>query len=105
MENKLWLKVIAALKRLPEMQKTLRRLSGKSTNAGTAMKAAGSGNDRVCDPGIANLTAEACNIALRRRLLIFGQFRGDRIVNALRKLIALFDRILRRRRSAFQIAR
>jgi UDP-3-O-[3-hydroxymyristoyl] glucosamine N-acyltransferase len=27
MENKLWLKVIAALKRLPEMQKTLRRLT------------------------------------------------------------------------------
>ncbi len=29
MENKLWLKVIAALKRLPEMQKTLRELAGK----------------------------------------------------------------------------
>jgi hypothetical protein len=26
MENKLWLKVIAALKRLPEMQKTVREL-------------------------------------------------------------------------------
>src|SRR5467141_655256 len=29
MDNKLWLKVIAALKRLPEMQKTLRELAGK----------------------------------------------------------------------------
>jgi UDP-3-O-[3-hydroxymyristoyl] glucosamine N-acyltransferase len=29
MENKLWLKVIATLKRLPEMQKTVRELSGE----------------------------------------------------------------------------
>src|SRR6266481_3375973 len=29
MENRLWLKVIAALKRLPEMQKTLRELAGE----------------------------------------------------------------------------
>jgi UDP-3-O-[3-hydroxymyristoyl] glucosamine N-acyltransferase len=29
MENKLWLKVIAALKRLPEMQKTLRQIAGE----------------------------------------------------------------------------
>ncbi len=29
LENKLWLKVIAALKRLPEMQKTLRHLAGE----------------------------------------------------------------------------
>src|ERR1700731_4748008 len=29
MENKMWLKVVAALKRLPEMQKTLRNLSGE----------------------------------------------------------------------------
>jgi UDP-3-O-[3-hydroxymyristoyl] glucosamine N-acyltransferase len=37
MENRLWLKVIAALKRLPEMQKTLRRLSGEMNR----IKAAG----------------------------------------------------------------
>lgn len=29
MENKLWLKVIAALKRLPEIQKTVRELTGE----------------------------------------------------------------------------
>jgi hypothetical protein len=29
MENRLWLKVIATLKRLPEMQKTVRELSGE----------------------------------------------------------------------------
>jgi hypothetical protein len=29
MENKLWLRVIAALKRLPEMQKTIRGLAGE----------------------------------------------------------------------------
>jgi UDP-3-O-[3-hydroxymyristoyl] glucosamine N-acyltransferase len=37
MENKLWLKVIAALKRLPEMQKTVRHLAGEMDR----MKAAG----------------------------------------------------------------
>jgi UDP-3-O-[3-hydroxymyristoyl] glucosamine N-acyltransferase len=29
MENKLWLKAMAALKNLPEMQKTVRRLAKK----------------------------------------------------------------------------
>jgi UDP-3-O-[3-hydroxymyristoyl] glucosamine N-acyltransferase len=37
MENKLWLKVMAALKRLPETQRTLRKLSGEMTR----IKAAG----------------------------------------------------------------
>ncbi len=32
MENKLWLKMVAALKRLPEMQKTLRRLASELDN-------------------------------------------------------------------------
>ncbi len=35
-ENKLYLKVFAALKRLPEMQKTLRRLAGESSEKETA---------------------------------------------------------------------
>jgi UDP-3-O-[3-hydroxymyristoyl] glucosamine N-acyltransferase len=38
MENRLWLKVIAALKRLPEMQKTLRRLSGELDRIKAAAK-------------------------------------------------------------------
>ena len=37
MENRLWLKVIAALKRLPEMQKTVRELAGEMAR----IKAAG----------------------------------------------------------------
>ena len=35
-ENKLYLKVFAALKRLPEMQRTLRRLAGESSEKETA---------------------------------------------------------------------
>jgi UDP-3-O-[3-hydroxymyristoyl] glucosamine N-acyltransferase len=36
MENKLWLKVMAALKNLPELQKTVRRLSGELDQKKTA---------------------------------------------------------------------
>jgi hypothetical protein len=36
MENKLYLRVIAALKRLPEIQKKVRRLSGKLSHEKTA---------------------------------------------------------------------
>jgi hypothetical protein len=38
MENKLYLRVIAALKRLPEMQKTLRRLARELDRIKTAGK-------------------------------------------------------------------
>jgi len=38
MENKLWLKVMAALKRLPEMQKTMRKLSGEMTRVKASEK-------------------------------------------------------------------
>jgi UDP-3-O-[3-hydroxymyristoyl] glucosamine N-acyltransferase len=38
MENKLWLKVIAALKRLPEMQRTLRHLAGEMDRIKAAEK-------------------------------------------------------------------
>jgi UDP-3-O-[3-hydroxymyristoyl] glucosamine N-acyltransferase len=38
MENKLWLRVMAALKNLPEMQKTLRRLSGELEQKKTARR-------------------------------------------------------------------
>ena len=38
MENKLWLKVIAALKRLPEMQKTVRQLAGEMDRIKSAGK-------------------------------------------------------------------
>jgi hypothetical protein len=38
MENKLWLKVIAALKRLPEMQKAVRELSRESARLKDAEK-------------------------------------------------------------------
>jgi UDP-3-O-[3-hydroxymyristoyl] glucosamine N-acyltransferase len=38
MENKLWLKVIATLKRLPEMQKTVRELSGEMARSKKAGK-------------------------------------------------------------------
>jgi hypothetical protein len=36
MENKLWLRVMAALKSLPEMQKKVRRLSGELNHKKTA---------------------------------------------------------------------
>ncbi len=38
MENKLWLKVIAALKRLPEMQRTVRQLAGEMARIKAAEK-------------------------------------------------------------------
>jgi UDP-3-O-[3-hydroxymyristoyl] glucosamine N-acyltransferase len=38
MENKLWLKVVAALKRLPEMQKTVRELAGQSRSSKATKK-------------------------------------------------------------------
>jgi hypothetical protein len=38
MENKLWLKVMAALKRLPELQKTVRELAAEVAQIKSARK-------------------------------------------------------------------